>query len=100
MRKRLINAMLSCMLISSMVAPVASCGTRGQFGETVDKKKTQLFVSNYDGGFGTVWLNDLKTAFEAENALDRYTHSYLAFLNEQAGIIEKTRFCSENFKCV
>lgn len=68
MNKKLISTLLSCMLISSMVAPVASCGTREQFGETVDTKKTQLFVSNYDGGFGTTWLNDLKTAFEAENA--------------------------------
>ena len=29
-------------------------------------------------------------AFEAENALNQYTQSYLAFLNEQAGIIAKT----------
>ncbi|MBE6666021.1 MAG: SMC family ATPase [Ruminococcaceae bacterium] len=29
-------------------------------------------------------------AFDAENALDQYTRSYLAFLNEQAGIMAKT----------
>ncbi|MDR1094448.1 MAG: hypothetical protein LBL66_09915 [Clostridiales bacterium] len=37
-------------------------------GEAVDLGKSQLYVGNFDGGVGSVWLEELKAAFEAEYA--------------------------------
>lgn len=43
---------------------LAGCGTK-QLEEEIDPYRTQLYVSNYSGGFGTKWLYNLKTEFEA-----------------------------------
>ena len=34
----------------------------------IDKTKTQLYVSNYNGGYGTEWLKQVKDRFETEYA--------------------------------
>lgn len=34
--------------------------------EEVDTSKTQLYIGNYDGGVGSLWLNSIKTRFEEE----------------------------------
>lgn len=44
-----------------------SCGRKGTAGEE-DKTKTQLYVNNFDGGFGTEWLEDAARAFEQKFA--------------------------------
>ena len=68
LKKKLIsNALCICALATSL-APLSSCNRGGQYEEKVDKGKTQLYVSNYDGGFGSQWLMDLKKEFEATNA--------------------------------
>lgn len=36
--------------------------------EKIQDEKTQLYVSNYDGGYGTEWLYAVKDRFEAEYA--------------------------------
>ena len=36
--------------------------------DKVDQTKTQLYVYNYDGGFGTKWLNEVKGRFETTYA--------------------------------
>ena len=41
---------------------MVACGGGG--GEQVDDTKTQLYVSNYDGGFGDEWLYSAKAKFE------------------------------------
>lgn len=43
---------------------LAACGGGQNGGEQVDTTKTQLYVSNYDGGFGDEWLYTAKAAFE------------------------------------
>lgn len=37
-------------------------------GEKTDESKTQLYVSNYNGGYGEAWLNSVKEGFEREYA--------------------------------
>ena len=32
--------------------------------EKIDKSKTQLYVSNFNGGYGDTWLRALKKKFE------------------------------------
>ena len=52
--------MLSLIVTCSVFA---GCGGGGD-GEDVDTTKTQLYVSNYDGGFGDEWLYSAKAKFE------------------------------------
>ena len=42
-------------------------GCRGRVVEEIDKDKTQIYVSVYDGGYGTSWLDYVKAEFEADN---------------------------------
>lgn len=45
------------------VAPtLASCGGGG--GEPIDKTRTQLYVHNFQAGFGSTWLTNVKKDFE------------------------------------
>ena len=37
-------------------------------GEEIDYDKTQLYVSNFDGGIGTEWLYKMKQIYEEKNA--------------------------------
>jgi hypothetical protein len=36
--------------------------------ENIDTTKSQLFISNYNGGYGSDWINAVKTRFEQEYA--------------------------------
>lgn len=58
-KKGLITVLAAAMAIASMTTLVG-CGPRG---EQIDATKTQLHVSNYDGGFGTEWLYAAKDRF-------------------------------------
>ena len=57
-------------MIALMLAAVAAtcclslAGCNEVIGEEVDSTRTQLYVGNYDGGVGTVWLESAKTRFE------------------------------------
>ena len=54
-----------CLLFLSIILSMAGCGRdRSGGGEAVDKTRSQLYVHNFDGGYGHEWLTDLKAAFE------------------------------------
>ena len=69
MMKR-VGVTLAALLMAVSVAfgATACAGRQGEYEEEVDTDRLQLYVSNYDGGFGTDWLRDIKEAFEAECA--------------------------------
>ena len=54
------------------LASLLSCGSVGCFnrtgGEELDKTKTQLYVTTFEGGYGASWLEAVKTRFEAAYA--------------------------------
>lgn len=52
-------------LTAVMMLVAVGCGAEDA---GIDKTKTQLYVSNYDGGYGTEWLYAVKDRFEAEYA--------------------------------
>ena len=59
--KRLLAVLMCCLTACTMVA----CGNnRGDDEDPIDPTKTQLYVSNYDGGFGDEWLRALADRFE------------------------------------
>lgn len=61
---------IACILGVFMLAGTfgAFAGCRGNNQEGIDDTKTQLYVSNYDGGIGTDWLYELEERFENEYA--------------------------------
>lgn len=63
MNKKVISMLLAGVLSVGAFSAFAGCGMTVDDGEEVDKNKTQLYVSNYNGGQGTAWL-------DAENSED------------------------------
>ena len=57
-------------LCALSVLTLTSCRDKNQVpgGEVIDKDKTQLYVTNYDGGIGTEWLYAVKKVYEEKNA--------------------------------
>ena len=68
LKKKIVSNVLCICALATSLAPLSACNRGGQYDEKVDEGKTQLYVSNYDGGFGSQWLMDLKEAFETANA--------------------------------
>ncbi len=60
MNKKPILALASLSLLVGGVTGCASSGGNAQ----IDQSKTQIYVSNYSGGYGSEWLAALKTRFE------------------------------------
>ena len=60
------NKLIAKILVFSMLLPMGACFSVG--GEAVDKTKTQLYVGNFDGGYGTKWMDELERRFEEKYA--------------------------------
>lgn len=56
---------LTAVLALSLTCVSVGCGG-GEAG--IDKTKTQLYISNYDGGYGSQWLYDIAAKFEGDYA--------------------------------
>lgn len=63
--KRIFTLCLSVLAVLTLT----SCRDREQVpgGEEIQKDKTQLYVTNYDGGIGTEWLYAIKKVYEEKN---------------------------------
>ena len=56
---------VSVVLLATVLASsFASCGPQIEESHEIDASKTQLIVSNYNGGFGDEWLKDAIKRFE------------------------------------
>ena len=53
----------SLILILSVVTSMTACGG-GKGNTKIDTTRSQLYVGNYDGGVGTVWLDSFTRYFE------------------------------------
>ncbi len=71
--KRSLKTVALVLALSSTLS-FAACGGRGAAGgtEEIDIHRTQLLISNYDGGGGNAWLEDVKVRFEAAYADKSY----------------------------
>lgn len=64
--KTKIAAVLACV---AAVTPLTACGGGGNEGEEkIDPSRTQIYVYNFNGGYGSEWISSLKKRFEAEYA--------------------------------
>lgn len=59
------------MALGVSTSVIASCGRPNQ-GAKEDLTKTQLYVNNFDGGFGSEWLEKAARAFEEEHENTRF----------------------------
>lgn len=65
--KRLAAIALSLVTVVASAVSMMACDDdlrRGSDGEVQDNSKTQLYVKNYQGGFGNKWLYNAKKKFE------------------------------------
>lgn len=59
---------LACVLACGMVCGIAAgCGP-GSGSITIDTTRTQLYIGNYDGGLGSIWLDEFTKDFEEKYA--------------------------------
>lgn len=68
--KRLLCGVLSVSLLAGFLLPSVGCADiemEAEFNEEVDKNRTQLYVGNYNGGYGWEWLNKAKKLYEQEH---------------------------------
>ena len=67
-----------CLLASVFVGAAsafAGCGGRrgpAAYDEDIDDTRTQLYVDNYEGGYGAEWISKVKARYEALHAEDVY----------------------------
>ena len=64
---------MAMIFLASILAcsSFAACGDRAG-AEKIDKTKTQLYVTTFEGGYGTDWLKAIKTRFEAQYAEESF----------------------------
>lgn len=68
--KNKLAAVLACV---AAVTPLAACGNgTGDGEEKIDPSRTQIYVYNFNGGYGTEWISSLKKRFEAEHAQESF----------------------------
>ena len=67
MKSKIVKIGIAMLIALATMFQLVACG-RESGVESKDTSKTQLYVSNYDGGIGTQWLRDIKAKFEEENA--------------------------------
>ena len=72
MSKFKMKRVLASVLVVALAFGSIGCAKRENSGEQVDTSRTQLYVFNYGGGFGSEWVKALKTSFETLHAEDVY----------------------------
>ena len=59
---------LAVALASVCVMPMFGCSNSNDgFDESVDKNRTQIYISHFNGGVGNSWYKPLKERFEISN---------------------------------
>lgn len=67
MKKKILSMALAVLMTMGTAGALTACGDNGGGGNSgSDLPKTQLYVRNYQGGFGNKWLYNGKDKFEAK----------------------------------
>ncbi len=65
--KKIVSFLCLAVVLCSSFS-FTGCASAGSGGaEAIDENKTQLYVSNYDGGVGQAWLDSIEKKFEEAN---------------------------------
>lgn len=68
MKKRVGSLLAAVLLLLTAGGGLTACGD----SQGIDETKTQLYIGNFDGGFGDEWLSVLGDRFEELHANDSY----------------------------
>ena len=71
MKGRILTCLLCAAIAAASCLSAASCGPQQRPGEeAVDPNRTQIYVYNFYGGYGSDWLAAAKTRFEEKHKDD------------------------------
>ncbi len=72
--KKLAKKFIACVLLASICcASAAGCvGTPVEGSEKIDETRTQIYVFNFNGGYGSDWLAEVKRRYEELHKDDVY----------------------------
>ena len=62
--KKILCNLMALVTLGSVCALAACGGMQGGVNEKVDETRTQLYIGNYNGGYGDAWLKAAKVRFE------------------------------------
>lgn len=66
--KSLISKIIAIIMVMSVILSIAACGSTTQ----IDKRKTQLYIGNFNGATGDEWLKAFARQFEALYAEEEF----------------------------
>lgn len=85
--KRMLALSAAAVLSIGTVGTMAGCGGKGGSGGIeIDPHRSQLYVYNFAGGFGTEWLTKLAEEYERLNAETVYEEGVLVDGEQKKGI--------------
>ena len=58
------KAILAIASLSLLAGGMTGCSIGGGSNTKIDQSKTQIYISNYAGGYGSEWLAAVKARFE------------------------------------
>lgn len=74
--RKTVKSILTAMLVFAVCGPAAACATPevpgGGSDEQIDTSKTQIYVYNFYGGYGSDWLSAAKARYEELHKDDVY----------------------------
>ncbi|MBQ8685735.1 MAG: hypothetical protein IJ514_06170 [Clostridia bacterium] len=68
MRKIFKKTICSLLAVTTAAVALAGCNPYDDDEVEIDETKTQLYVYNYNGGYGSKWLDNVKNRFETQFA--------------------------------
>lgn len=76
-KSKYLNRIVALLLALVMSLSMAACGNSGSGGpegnaESLDTERTQLYIHNFNGGYGVEWLKNLKDRYEELHKDDVY----------------------------
>ena len=66
--KKITALLLTVVTVIAFTACSGDNGRGNNYEEQIDAKKTNIYVANFDGGLGKVWLQNAIKRFESQNA--------------------------------
>ena len=62
--KKIISKLLTCVMVATAFGGLVGCSGETVDGtEKIDETRTQLYVYNHFGGYGSDWLNAVKARY-------------------------------------